>query len=217
MESAILAALEPRKTPRQARSTTTVEAIFEAAIQVLLTDGASRLTTTRVAERAGVSVGTMYQYFPHKRSLLFAVLKRHLEAVEQAVELACRRYAGQSIETISDGVTTAFLDAKTARVDASRALYLVSSELDTAELIDGVASRICATISTLLSSAADARFEDVRAVAFMIAAALAGIVRVVLEREADPAMLHTLRTELPILCRAYLATAKTRSALRSVE
>ena len=59
--------LTPRKIPRQARATATLDAIFEATIQVLVTDGPHRLTTTRVAQRAGVSVGTMYQYFPHRR------------------------------------------------------------------------------------------------------------------------------------------------------
>jgi AcrR family transcriptional regulator len=54
-----------------------VEAISEATIQVLLSHGADRLTTTRVAERAGVSVGTLYQYYPKKQSLLFAVLVNH--------------------------------------------------------------------------------------------------------------------------------------------
>ena len=55
-------ALNPRKKPAQSRSKVTVDAIFEATIQVLLADGLQRLTTTRVAERAGVSVGTLYQY-----------------------------------------------------------------------------------------------------------------------------------------------------------
>ncbi len=73
--------LDPRKTPVQARSTATVEAIAEATIQVLLSQGANRLTTTRVAERAGVSVGTLYQYYPNKQSLLFAVLENHLNKV----------------------------------------------------------------------------------------------------------------------------------------
>jgi AcrR family transcriptional regulator len=67
-----LVAFEPRKTPVQARATVTVEAISEATIQVLLSQGVKRLTTTRVADRAGVSVGTRYQYFPNKKSLLFA-------------------------------------------------------------------------------------------------------------------------------------------------
>ena len=79
------AAFEPRKTPVQARSTLTVEAISEATIQVLLTHGTDRLTTTRVAERAGVSVGTLYQYYPNKQSLLFAILEDHLDNVATAV------------------------------------------------------------------------------------------------------------------------------------
>ncbi len=58
--------------PRQARSQATVDAIFEATIQVLLKDGLPRLTTIRVAERAGASVGTLYQYYSHKEALLFA-------------------------------------------------------------------------------------------------------------------------------------------------
>jgi hypothetical protein len=66
MPANALVALEPRKTPIQARSTVTVQAISEATIQVLLSHGAERLTTTRVAERAGVSVGTLYQYSSNK-------------------------------------------------------------------------------------------------------------------------------------------------------
>ncbi|ABE33346.1 bacterial regulatory s, tetR family protein [Paraburkholderia xenovorans LB400] len=66
--------LNARKQPQQARSQATVDAIFDATIQVLLADGLQRLTTIRVAERAGVSVGTLYQYFPQKQALLFAVL-----------------------------------------------------------------------------------------------------------------------------------------------
>jgi AcrR family transcriptional regulator len=62
-------AFAPKKTPVRQRSTVTVEAISEATIQVLLAVGLDRLTTTRVAEREGVSVGTQYQYFPNKRAL----------------------------------------------------------------------------------------------------------------------------------------------------
>src|SRR5277367_171286 len=82
-------AFEPRKMPVQARAAVTVEAISEATIQVLLSHGAERLTTTRVAERAGVSVGTLYQYYPNKQSLLFIVLENHLTNVMATVEAAC--------------------------------------------------------------------------------------------------------------------------------
>jgi AcrR family transcriptional regulator len=65
------AEISSRKKPQQARSNDLVAAILEAALQVLAKEGASRFTTTRVAERAGVSVGSIYQYFPNKASILF--------------------------------------------------------------------------------------------------------------------------------------------------
>jgi AcrR family transcriptional regulator len=65
------AQISSRKQPQQARSAVLVAAILEAAIQVLETEGAQRFTTARVAEKAGVSVGSVYQYFPNKASILF--------------------------------------------------------------------------------------------------------------------------------------------------
>jgi AcrR family transcriptional regulator len=63
--------ISSRRQPKQARSSELVSAILQAAIQVLAKEGAHRFTTTRVAERAGVSVGSVYQYFPNKASILF--------------------------------------------------------------------------------------------------------------------------------------------------
>ena len=65
------AQISSRKRPNQARSTDLVAAILEAAAQVLAKEGAPRFTTARVAERAGVSVGSIYQYFPNKAAILF--------------------------------------------------------------------------------------------------------------------------------------------------
>jgi len=65
--------LAARKTPVQTRSQATVQAISEATIQVLLRDRVEHLTTTRVAQRAGVSVGTLYQYYRNKEALLHTV------------------------------------------------------------------------------------------------------------------------------------------------
>jgi hypothetical protein len=78
--------LKPRKQPVQARSEATVSAIFEATVQVLLAVGYCKMTTTRVAERAGVSVGTLYQYFPNRRALIAAVIERHLEQTASLVD-----------------------------------------------------------------------------------------------------------------------------------
>jgi len=107
------AAFEPRKTPVQQRSTVTVEAISEATIQVLLAVGLDRLTTTRVAERAGVSVGTLYQYYPNKQALLFAVLKVHSIKVAEAVESACRANHGAAVPVLVAAVVEAFVKRET--------------------------------------------------------------------------------------------------------
>jgi AcrR family transcriptional regulator len=63
--------ISPRKQPKQARSAGLVTTILEAAVQVLAKEGAQRFTTARVAEKAGVSVGSIYQYFPNKAAILF--------------------------------------------------------------------------------------------------------------------------------------------------
>src|ERR1700743_2642077 len=63
--------ISSRKQPKQARSTDLVAAILEAAVQVWAKEGAHRFTTARVAEKAGVSVGSIYQYFPNKAAILF--------------------------------------------------------------------------------------------------------------------------------------------------
>lgn len=65
------AQISSRKQPKQARSTELVAAILDAAVQVLAKEGAQRFTTARVAEKAGVSVGSLYQYFPNKAAILF--------------------------------------------------------------------------------------------------------------------------------------------------
>ena len=88
--STAAASLKPRKSPVQARSAVTVEALHIATIQVLTQEGLSRCTTTRVAERAGMSVGSLYQYYPNRDALLAAVLKKHLDSVAGAVDRACR-------------------------------------------------------------------------------------------------------------------------------
>ncbi len=63
--------ISQRKQPKQARSTELVAVILEAAVQVLAKEGVGRFTTARVAEKAGVSVGSLYQYFPNKAAILF--------------------------------------------------------------------------------------------------------------------------------------------------
>lgn len=82
------AQISSRKQPQQVRSTELVGAVLEAAVQVLATEGAHRFTTARVAERAGVSVGSLYQYFPNKAAILFRLQSdewRQTSALQRAI------------------------------------------------------------------------------------------------------------------------------------
>ena len=73
---------EPRKRPRQARARVTVDAIIEAAVHIFEAHGYEQTTTDRVAQRAGVSVGSLYQYFPNKDALLVGLFEHHLREIE---------------------------------------------------------------------------------------------------------------------------------------
>lgn len=75
-------AVEPRRRPVQARSVATVDAIVQAAAQVFARHGYVAGTTNRIAARAGVSIGTLYQYFPNKDAILIALIERHIREGE---------------------------------------------------------------------------------------------------------------------------------------
>jgi len=174
-------AFEPRKTPVQARAAVTVEAIAEATIQVLLSHGADRLTTTRVAERAGVSVGTLYQYYPNKQSLLFAVLENHVDKVSAAVEAACERVRHKPLVEMVKEVVEAFVDAKMERTDISMALYRVAAEVDGPVLVKRAGERSRKALEAIISTAPDATPQlDKFAIQTMFSA-MGGTMRTVLE------------------------------------
>jgi len=75
----------PRKKPRQRRSRETVEVVLEAAAQVFDREGLAA-TTNRIAERAGVSIGSLYQYFPNKHALLNALAQRHVQTASARLD-----------------------------------------------------------------------------------------------------------------------------------
>jgi AcrR family transcriptional regulator len=205
VKAADVAAYQPRKKPVQERSALTVEAIAEATIQVLLAVGLDRLTTTRVAERAGVSVGTLYQYYPNKQALLYAVLEVHLTKVAHAVESACRVSSGASVETLVASVVAAFVDAKLERADVSTALYAAAAEQGGAAVVRRVSRRGSQAFTAALAEAAGVGTTEIEFVALMLYSSMAGATRAVLEAGAPPKMVARLREELLVLCQAYAA------------
>jgi AcrR family transcriptional regulator len=210
MPVATLPLLEPRKTPVQARSAVTVEAISEATIQVLLSHGADRLTTTRVAERAGVSVGTLYQYFPNKRSLLFATMEDHMNRVAVAVESACEDAHHTPLADMIKQVVEAYVNVKMDRADISVALYKVAPDVGGTDLVKRVGQRLRNAIEMMLQTAPDVELPADKFAIDMMLAAMSGAMRSALEAGASPAMFRKLREHLVLLCQSYMAVVTAR-------
>jgi AcrR family transcriptional regulator len=195
---------EPRKSPVQARSAASVDAILEATIQVLLKVGKERLTTTRVAERAGVSVETLYQYFPNKSALLRAVLRRHFDQVFEAVEQACREQHGNTVEQMATALITAFLSAKMREPQSSVALYSVSADVDGAKIVKQMVARMNQAMVAMLASARPPLTKDPQVIASILQGAMSGVSRQLLESPNPEERFATLRVELIFLAGAYL-------------
>jgi AcrR family transcriptional regulator len=99
--------LGPRRRPSQARSRDTVEVLLTATARILVRRGWAGTTTNHIAEAAGVSVGTLYEYFPGKDALVYAVVDRHLLRAEAVLgDLMTRLGAGHEIPTIASLVRT---------------------------------------------------------------------------------------------------------------
>jgi AcrR family transcriptional regulator len=85
-----------RKTPSQTRALRTVDTLFEAATRVLASEGEAGFTTNRIAERAGFSIGTLYQYFPSKEAIIVALVRRQRERVMRELDaMLDRALAGE--------------------------------------------------------------------------------------------------------------------------
>ena len=196
-------AFEPRKTPQQRRSVATVEAIYEGTIQVLLKHGAERLTTVHVARRAGVSVGTLYQYFPNKQALLFAVLERHLLRTVEAVEDTCAAHHFQPLPAMVDALVNRFIDAKLVDRDTSVALYRIAAESGGNAIVNRTRKRYEAAMIAMLQTARLPPGADVNFMVHVIYLTMAGTLRGHLESNAPPRMTGKLREHLAKLVLAY--------------
>ena len=195
--------LTPRKTPVQARSAASVEAIHQATIQVLLAVGKEKLTTTLVARRAGVSVGTLYQYFPNKSALLQFVLRAHLDSVQTAVTTACESAHNKPLPRMAEILVQRFLAAKLHNPAISRALYFIADDVGGAAIASTNGERNIRAIATMLATAPTPLREDPHILASTVMATLAGVSRRIIETKSNThteAMCH----ELQILIRTYL-------------
>ena len=196
---------EPRKSPVQARSAASVDAILKATVQVLLRVGKEKLTTTRVAARAGVSVGTLYQYFPNKSALLRAAMRLDMEEIFAEVDKVCaaqlrtgrlsrwsRRWRWRSWRW------------KMRDPKKSRALYAVSSDVEGAKITASAMARVNHAIVDLLQSAPEVLTTDLQLMATVLQGTISGVKRQLLESVMLEAQFEVMQRELVLVVRSYV-------------
>jgi AcrR family transcriptional regulator len=116
----------PRKTPRQDRSRATVEALLEATTDILVREGYGKLTTNRIAERAGVNIASLYQYFPGKDAIVAELRRRH--GAEQRAELR-QVLAARDPRSVESTIRTLVTKGVAGHARASRLHRIFTEEL----------------------------------------------------------------------------------------
>jgi len=196
------AATELRKAPRQERAGATFEAILEAAARILSEQGPRRLTTNRIARRAGVSVGSLYQYFPNKHAIVRALLEREILRAA-TLRPALLDDASAPIAERMRAAVDWHLDAHAADPRLSRALHaLVEESLpdeQRAELETLRRERTQRTIASALDATRDARMA-----AFVVEVALDALVEATVRRHPEWIDSDAFRAELARLLARYL-------------
>jgi AcrR family transcriptional regulator len=198
--------LAPRKAARQERAQLTVEAIVEAASQVFESRGYADATTNRIAARAGVSVGSLYQYFPNKEAILVALAHRHLaDGMALLGPHLQRLEAGEPWEEVLPDIVDAMVAMHAVAPMLHRCLFeetrLPKQLRDELEALEDALVDI--TVKALEADPASYT-GDVRLVAAIIVNAIEGLThRLVLRPQggADP---ETTAVEITLLIRSYL-------------
>ena len=197
---------QPRKKPIQGRSKATVEAILEGTIRVLLAEGFETLTTTRVAEVAGVGVGTLYQYFPAKESLLFALLEREMTTLEAELVGTIVATENESLEARVTATIDALVRHKKAHAELGVMLQAHVPRYNGIRVVRGAMRRIVSAFAVMIRPSLPATMDDaeVQLASMMIAAAVQGAVDGALDLSAATLRRPAFREALVCLVLGYL-------------
>ena len=196
----------PRRTPKQRRSREIVQAIVDAGRLLLQESGPAAVTTNRIAERAGVSVGSLYRYFPDKEAVLAAVYESDVS--REARELADGEWIdGQPLEEGLRALVDFQLERHRRLLELEGDFYRSHHRAFSLAQHIG-ADAVEARIRDVLARAGDVRVRDVDQAAFLIARGVSAIVRTAVEERPEKLHEPAFRDELcDLLLRYVLARA----------
>lgn len=196
-----------RRTPKQERAQATVDAVVEAAARLLIEDGYDRLSTNRVAERAGVSIGTLYQYFPNKEAIVESLVHRLADERIAAFGATLTRLA-QSDLPLHEGVST-LLDGTLAvmrvRPELTRRLLLEAPRGGRLDLERAWIGRITELVKAVLHRRRDkVRDGDGELMAYITVTASFAVLQDAMAYRPELFDGDVLRDELTVLAARYL-------------
>ena len=160
-------ALKPRKTPGQRRSAATVEAIVEAAARIQETKGTEGYTTNAVADRAGASIGTLYQYFPNKDAITRALIERELQALLADITAIVAEADGRAgLERLIEAAVRHQLDrpALARLLDREEGRLAIGADIQRIGESIAVVLRRCLEAAGLAGAAGEHTADDVLAI-----------------------------------------------------
>jgi AcrR family transcriptional regulator len=211
-------AFAPRKRPVQERSRATVEAILEATIRVLRAADFDSLTTTKVAEVAGVGVGTLYQYFPSKESLLLALLEQEMALFEAALFEAAARAAGEPLAVQVEAAVDAVIRHKGQRAEIGSALHAEMPRVDGARVVRATMKRMITAIQAMIAPhVGDVAGVDVELMAVTIVTSVQGAVEGALAVSPRHIRRPAFRNELVRLVLGYLRESGWSEPVRALK
>ena len=146
-----LATVNPRKTPRQRRSAVLVEAIYEAGARILETEGLAGLNTNRVAAVAGVSVGSLYQYFPSKEAIVAGLLRQSRQDLLDGMRQVLVASEGETFEVVVDRLLGVAARGQFDRSNLARTLEYAEGMLAIDEETRALKTELAEEIAGLLA------------------------------------------------------------------
>ncbi|MBM3648480.1 MAG: TetR/AcrR family transcriptional regulator [Alphaproteobacteria bacterium] len=204
-----------RRIPRQARAAETVAAILEATAQILEKGGLVALTTNAVAERAGVSVGTLYQYFDNKDALLLALAQQETEATLADVARALKGEIDPSPQARVRAMVRVLVNAFGGRRRARKAVMLAILTQGAAPTLMAPVVAFVAEQGSRVGQAQQAIFSKLTPEqVFVLSRATMGIIRTAVLEEQPFLTSPTFEDEIVRLVLAYLTAIMTQSAAR---
>ncbi|MBV8046711.1 MAG: TetR/AcrR family transcriptional regulator [Paludibacterium sp.] len=194
------------KSPKQQRAKLTVRLIFESTAQIILREGIDRLTTNRIAEVAGFSVGTLYQYFRNKEAILLAMVSHEKDLMIAELDALFARTEGQTLServtALVDFLMQTFYQRRAIRRTIARAIFSQQPLPSLYSVIAAVENHLAALF---MASQTDGMRPLTPVAAYVASRGLIGTLRAGILEQSPWAGTEALRAELRRMMMAILS------------